>query len=107
MWFRALIIARAPSFEKREGHGVLFKPASDILLLEGTPFFWKALPQTGVAMINPRYVNEVIANVRGIKPGWYAMDDVGNLSTGPFSSKVECRGTINEPTYEQLVSSPK
>ncbi len=58
-------------------------------------------------MIIPRYINEVISDVRGIKPGWYAMDDVGNLSTGPFSSKVECLGTIIQPTHDQLGSSPK
>jgi len=58
-------------------------------------------------MIIPRYVNEVIANVRGIKPGWYAMDDSGNLSTGPFSNKAECLGSVIQPTCDQLGSSPK
>ena len=96
-----MIIARAPSFEKREGHGVLFDPARDSI------FFWKALPHTGTTMTIPRYVNEVISNVRGIKPGWYAMDDVGNLSTGPFSSKAECLGSIVQPTYDPLGSPPK
>ena len=57
-------------------------------------------------MIIPFYINEVISNVRGIKPGWYAMDDVGNLSTGPFSSEVECLGTIIQPAYDQLGLSP-
>jgi hypothetical protein len=28
--------------------------------------------------------------MRGIKPGWYAMEDDGNLSSGPFSSRQEC-----------------
>ena len=58
-------------------------------------------------MTIPRYVNEVISDVRGIKSGWYAMDDVGNLSTGPFSSKAECLGSIIQPTYDQLGSPPK
>jgi hypothetical protein len=46
-------------------------------------------------MTIPRYVNEVISDVRGIKPGWYATDDYGKLSSGPFSSHKEClsRGT--------------
>jgi hypothetical protein len=35
-------------------------------------------------MIIPHYLNEIIANMRRIKPGWYAMDDGGKLSSGPF-----------------------
>ena len=46
-------------------------------------------------MDTPQYINEVISDVRCIKPGWYAMDDVGNLSSGPFSSRAECFGSIN------------
>ena len=48
-------------------------------------------------MIIPRYINEIISDVRGIKLGWYAMDEVGNLSTGPFSSHAECLGSIIQP----------
>ena len=83
------------SFRKREGYGVLLNPL-------GTFFSWKAYHMT-----IPRYVNEVISDVRGIKPGWYAMDDVGNLSTGPFSSKAECLGSITQPTLEPVGSPPK
>jgi hypothetical protein len=49
-------------------------------------------------MDTPQYINEVISDVRCIKPGWYAMDDVGNLSSGPFSSHAECFGSIVQPT---------
>jgi len=49
-------------------------------------------------MTVPGYVNEAISDVRGIKPGWYAMDDVGNLFTGFFSSKAECLRSITQPT---------
>ena len=41
-------------------------------------------------MIIPRYVNEVVSDVRGIKRGWYTMDDDGKHSSGPFSSHKEC-----------------
>ncbi len=43
----------------------------------------------------PHYINEDRSEMRGIKPGWYAMDDNGKLSSGPFSSRHEClsRGT--------------
>ena len=55
---------------------------------------------TGTIMAIPCYVNEIISDVRGIKPGWYAMDEVGNLSTGPFLSQAECLESITQPTYE-------
>jgi hypothetical protein len=38
--------------------------------------------------------------MRGIKPGWYAIEDDGNLSSGPFSSHEECVKRINQPTNE-------
>ncbi|MGB8187367.1 MAG: hypothetical protein WCF37_20310, partial [Pseudolabrys sp.] len=40
--------------------------------------FWKL--RTGAIMDTPKYINEIISDVRCIKPGWYAMDDFGNLS---------------------------
>jgi hypothetical protein len=41
-------------------------------------------------MTIPHYINEDRSDMRGIKPGWYAMEDDGNLSSGPFSSRQEC-----------------
>ena len=41
-------------------------------------------------MTIPHYVNEDKSDMRGIKPGWYGMEDDGNLSSGPFSSRQEC-----------------
>jgi hypothetical protein len=38
----------------------------------------------------PHYINEDKSDMRGIKPGWYAMEDNGKLSSGPFSSRHEC-----------------
>ena len=38
----------------------------------------------------PHYINEDKSDIRGIKPGWYAMEDNGKLSSGPFSSRHEC-----------------
>ena len=62
--------------------------------------------RTGTTMIIPRYVNEIISDVRGIKLGWYAMDEVGNLSTGPFSSHAECLGSIIQPASSAARSHP-
>ena len=38
-------------------------------------------------MAIPHYINEDNSDMRSIKPGWYAKDDDGNLSSGPFSSR--------------------
>ena len=57
-------------------------------------------------MDTPQYINEVISDVRCIKPGWYAMDDVGNLSSGPFSSHAECFGSINSAGIRAVTEPP-
>jgi len=43
----------------------------------------------------PHYISENKSDMRGIKPGWYAIEDDGNLSSGPFSSREECVNRIN------------
>jgi hypothetical protein len=48
----------------------------------------------------PSYINDDKSDVRGIKPGWYAIEDDGNLSSGPFSSREECVKRITQPTNE-------
>jgi hypothetical protein len=69
--------------------------------------YWKTLLRMGTTMSNPHYINEVISDARGIKPGWYAMDDVGNLYSGPFSSHEECLTGAIHPAYETLPSLPQ
>jgi hypothetical protein len=44
----------------------------------------------------PYYVNERQSDVRGIKCGWYTMDERGNLGDGPFLSPGECLGTDSQ-----------
>lgn len=48
-------------------------------------------------MSGPHYINENQSDIRGIKPGWYASDNDGNLSSGPFSSEEECDGRGGQP----------
>ena len=38
----------------------------------------------------PYYINERQSDLRGIKNGWYTMDERGNLHAGPFASPCEC-----------------
>jgi hypothetical protein len=52
-------------------------------------------------MTVPHYINEDRSEMRGIKPGWYAMDDAGKLKSGPFSSHGECLNNRSiQPTHE-------
>ena len=41
-------------------------------------------------MTIPCYINENKSDIRAIKHGWYAIEDDGNLSSGPFPSFEEC-----------------
>jgi hypothetical protein len=49
-------------------------------------------------MSTPHYINENESDMRGIKPGWYAMDGHGKLSSGPFFKREECLSTGNQRT---------
>ena len=48
-------------------------------------------------MTVPHYINEDRSEMRGIKPGWYAMDDAGKLKSEPFSSHEECLNRSIQP----------
>jgi hypothetical protein len=49
-------------------------------------------------MSSPHYISEDQSDMRGIKPGWYAIDDDGKLSSGPFSDHEECLRRVRQPT---------
>jgi hypothetical protein len=52
-------------------------------------------------MTAPYYMSETKSDMRGIKQGWYAIEDDGNLSSGPFSSFDECAKRITSlPTSD-------
>ena len=46
----------------------------------------------------PHRVNERESDMRAIKEGWYAMDENGNLSFGPYSSREGCTDKISQST---------
>jgi hypothetical protein len=48
-------------------------------------------------MTVPHYISENQSDMRGIKHGWYALEDDGNLSSGPFPSFEECLTEISQP----------
>ena len=49
-------------------------------------------------MTAPHYISENKSDMRGIKPGWYAIEDDGNLSSEPFFRLEECVTRIIQPT---------
>jgi hypothetical protein len=49
------------------------------------------------AMTIPHYVNEDQSDIRAIKPGWYAMESNGKLSSGPFPDQEKCLTGITQP----------
>jgi hypothetical protein len=58
------------------------------------------------AMSGPHYINDNQSDIRGIKPGWYASDNDGNLSSGPFFSREECDGRGAQPMEGSEPSQP-
>ena len=46
----------------------------------------------------PHRIDESQSDMRGIKEGWYAIDDEGHLSSGPFLTREECVSRITQPT---------
>jgi hypothetical protein len=52
-------------------------------------------------MTAPYYMSETNSDMRGIKQGWYAIEDDGTLYSGPFSSFEECANRITSlPTSD-------
>jgi hypothetical protein len=55
-------------------------------------------------MAVPHFINDDRSEMRGIKSGWYAVEDDGNLSSGPFSSREQCLLRVTQPTSDPLPS---
>ena len=55
-------------------------------------------------MTVPYYVNERQSDIRAIKPGWYAVERNGKLSSGPFPSQEECLTGITQPRSNSRAS---
>jgi len=50
------------------------------------------------------YISEGKSGMRGIKQGWYAIEDDGNLSSGPLPGFDECVTKIGQPTNGTMAS---
>jgi len=58
-------------------------------------------------MAIPHFINDDKSEMRGIKPGWYAIDDDVNLSSGPFSSREQCLIRVTQPTHDSTLSESR
>ena len=47
-------------------------------------------------MTDPHYINELHSDLRGVKEGWYAIDERGNLLSGPFNNRELCLTRISQ-----------
>ena len=60
---------------------------------------------SSATMTVPHYIGENRSDMRGIKHGWYAIEDDGKLSSGPFPSFEVCVTKISQP--ENGTMAPK
>jgi hypothetical protein len=51
-------------------------------------------------MTVPYYIGESQSDMRGIKHGFYAIEDDGDLPSGPFPSFEACVAKINQPASD-------
>ena len=45
---------------------------------------------------NPHYINELQSDLRAVKEGWYAVDERGDLLSGPFNNRELCLTRISQ-----------
>ncbi len=52
-------------------------------------------------MTDPYYINELHSDLRGVKEGWYAIDERGRLLFGPFSNQEICLTRISQSETDE------
>ena len=58
--------------------------------------------EIGFSRLFPRYVDEAQSRMRGLQVGWYAIDNEGDIASGPYQTRDECVDRI-EQTPEAIV----
>jgi hypothetical protein len=64
----------------------------------------RSYASSSATMTVPYYVSENKSDMRGIKHGWYAIEEDGALSSGPFASFAECIRRIGQSTNRTMAS---
>ena len=50
----------------------------------------------------PHQVNERESDMRAVKEGWYAIEENGTLTFGPYSSREDCANKISRPARRSM-----
>ena len=45
--------------------------------------------------LTPRHINELQSDRRGVKDGWYSINESDKLGCGPFENREDCLSAIN------------
>jgi hypothetical protein len=59
--------------------------------------------EIGFPRLFPRYVDEAQSRMRGLKVGWYAIDNEGDIASGPYPSRDECIARIEHTPDAAIV----
>jgi hypothetical protein len=49
-----------------------------------------------VSRLFPLYVDETQSRMRGLKSAWYAVDNEGAITAGPYPNRAECIARISQ-----------
>jgi hypothetical protein len=52
--------------------------------------------EIGFSRLFPRYVDEAQSRMRGLQVGWYAIDNEGDIASGPYQTRDECIARIEQ-----------
>ena len=59
--------------------------------------------ELGFSRLFPRYVDETQSRKRGLKVGWYAIDNEGDIAFGPYPTRDECVARIERTPDTAIV----
>ena len=59
--------------------------------------------EIGFSRLFPRYVDEAQSRRRGLQVGWYAIDNEGDIASGPCQTRDECVERIEQTPAAAIV----
>jgi hypothetical protein len=59
--------------------------------------------EIGFSRLFPRYVDEAQSRMRGLQVGWYAIDNEGDIASGPYQTRDECTARIEQTPNAAIV----
>jgi hypothetical protein len=59
--------------------------------------------EIGFSRLFPRYVDPAQSRMRGLQVGWYAIDNEGDVASGPYPTRDECIARIEQTPDAAIV----